>query len=128
MDTTTTRWGFGDTHRLQWLEMRDRLIAQCRRSARAVRCRWPFPDADGRCARCGWRLAFVDMSTKDGPVRPHWRHVRRPRLSTTGRLNTHLIGSGRLSAVPLTLESWAAWKASRSQWPLDNNADNRQQP
>jgi len=123
MDSTTyDGWGWGDTHARMWHDH----LAQLRRAARAVRCRWPFPDADGRCARCGWRLTFVTMSTKDGPVRPHWRHVRRARLSTTRLPVAHLIGSGRLSAIPLTHESWARWQAEHAQWAIDNNADYRQ--
>jgi hypothetical protein len=50
-----------------------------RKSAGADRCRWPSPDADGRCRFCGWALTKVRAYGEGTTfVTGHYRH-RKPR-------------------------------------------------
>jgi hypothetical protein len=68
-------WGKGDTH----AAIHDGFLKMLARAARFAPCRWQHPDADGRCARCGWPLIRVEAyMQKAGIVAAHWRH-RRPR-------------------------------------------------
>jgi hypothetical protein len=75
-----------------------------RRSAKADKCRWQWPDDDGRCARCGWPLYWVaDFHTKDGIVAGHWKHRRPP--------------------LPMWLKERLAWgtgRAHKRAWRLAN--------
>ena len=60
-----------------------RLLLPYRRSAGADPCRWPEPDADGRCRYCGWALTRVGgHDAQAGYVTGHYRHRRPSRAST----------------------------------------------